>query len=60
MGSKAAFELKDATYEQRCAWIERKKREGNELYKKGEYAEAIDVYTASLCGLDFPKSISND
>ena len=60
MGSQAAAELKGATYEQRCQWIENKKSIGNELFKKQEYAEAIDVYTASLCGLEFGKGISND
>jgi|TARA_B110000285_G_C14935557_1_gene519392 hypothetical protein len=51
MGSQAAVELKGSTYEERCKWIEDKKSIGNDHFKNKEYGEAIDIYTASLCGL---------
>jgi hypothetical protein len=59
MGARAASQLKDATYDERCAWMEDKKDKGNQEFKKNQYAEAIDIYTEALCGLDFGKNISN-
>lgn len=59
MATKAAAELKDATYEERCDWITKKKNEGNEFFKQNKLDEAIDVYMACLCGFDFKKNGAN-
>jgi len=37
MGASAASELKDSSYEERVAWIEDKKKEGNTEYKNKNY-----------------------
>ena len=58
MGQKAAQDLQGASYEKRWEWIENVKSEGNELFKKAEFPEAIDKYTGALCGLDFGKDIT--
>jgi hypothetical protein len=55
MGQDAANELKDATYEKRCAWILVKKDEGNTLFKDDKFLEATDKYMLSLCGFGFDK-----
>ena len=56
MGAKAAAELKDSTYEERTAWIESRKAEGNNLFKDKDYDGAIDKYIFGLCGFDFKKT----
>ena len=60
MGQMASMELRNATYDERCKWIEDKKNEGNIEYKAGKYEEAIDFYVGSLCGLQFPKDITKE
>ena len=60
MGALAASELKDATYEERVAWIENKKKEGNDLYKSKDFDTATEKYLFALCGFDFKKKCNND
>jgi len=56
MATEAAEALMNATYEERCAWITKKKDEGNQLFKSNKLEEAIDAYMACLCGFDFKKA----
>ena len=60
MATFAKQELKNATFEERWKWIEDKKADGNDIYKKQRYDEAIDTYLACLCGFEFGKTISNE
>ena len=60
MATFAKQELKNATFEERWKWIEDKKADGNDYYKKQRYDEAIDTYLACLCGFEFGKTISNE
>lgn len=39
--------------EQRIEWIKNKKQEGNDLFAKQNYEEAMKIYMRSLMGLDF-------
>jgi tetratricopeptide (TPR) repeat protein len=45
---QAATEVKDLTKEQKLEWANIQRQEGNALYAKGNYAEAIDVYLTCL------------
>ena len=52
---EVATELKNATFNERCAWIRKEKDEGNRIYKEKQFAEATDQYLRCLCGFDFNK-----
>ena len=60
MGALAAQELKDASYEERVAWIEVKKKAGNEEYKNKNFDTATEKYLGALCGFDFKKKCTNE
>lgn len=55
MGGEVAEELKDASWDQRFAWIMKVKEEGNALVQQKDYEKSIDTYLKALCGLDFGK-----
>lgn len=46
-------ELKDATFEERYAWVEKHKDEGNTFYSEGKYGQALDKYLHALYGINF-------
>lgn len=58
MSAFAQQELRNATFDERCKWIETKKEEGNAEFKLKKYGEAIDAYMAALCGFAFKKDIT--
>ena len=47
--------LQDYSYEDRFAWILRKKEEGSQLCKDQKYKEAIDIWMQAMCGYEFGK-----
>jgi hypothetical protein len=60
MGAMAASELKDSTYEERVAWMDAKKKEGNEAYKSKNFELATEKYLFALCGYDFKKNCTDE
>ena len=60
MSAFAQQELRNATFDERCKWIEVKKDEGNVEFKRKNYSGAIDSYMAALCGFAFKKDITKE
>jgi hypothetical protein len=60
MGALAASELKDSTYDERVAWIEIKKKDGNDEYKNKNFDTATEKYLFALCGYDFKKKCTKE
>mmetsp|Transcript_31588 Transcript_31588/g.48285 ORF Transcript_31588/g.48285 Transcript_31588/m.48285 type:complete len:165 (+) Transcript_31588:164-658(+) len=56
----SANELKGTSFEERWQWVEQCKDQGNVEYKKQNFAEAMDKYIKSLCGLEFGKDATED
>ena len=53
MAREVTEDIFDQTYFERIKWIEDQRLKGNELFKKSDYALAIDEYMKCLCALDF-------
>jgi len=48
---QSAEEVKGMTFGEKVEWSGVRRGVGNELYKRGEYKEAMDVYMTALCGI---------
>ncbi|DBA02885.1 TPA: LOW QUALITY PROTEIN: hypothetical protein N0F65_005912, partial [Lagenidium giganteum] len=43
---------------ERSEWMNAKREQGNEAFRRGEYAQAADIYIEALAGIEFGKSES--
>ena len=46
-------EVQGHTLDERIKWIEQQRAKGNECFKNGDIAQALDEYMRCLCALDF-------
>ncbi|CDW76411.1 tpr domain containing protein [Stylonychia lemnae] len=55
LGQEVAIELSGKNWEEKYEWVNNQREEGNKIFKKGIYDQAIDTYLKALCGMDFGK-----